>query len=199
MEEELRRNGHRPSRTAGSAARHGRSALAANRSASRVRSPSRATVDAPTEPTAEPPAQRQRLAVGACCDCTRFSTCQSMGTNNRHGCPCRIAGRKCVSCACWRQCRNKALLGGDSAATAGPQKALTAFFGKSETTATTETTTTTTTTTGAHDNPPLAPNAAAKATPPLPQPTGTMTPTPTWGPSPRPTTRRFSRRPTPTD
>jgi hypothetical protein len=55
----------------------------------------------------EPPRQRQRLAVDKSCDCTRHSTCQSTGRNDRPGCACLIAGpRHCISCACLKQCCN---------------------------------------------------------------------------------------------
>ena len=66
----------------------------------------------------EPSRQRQRKTHRVCCDCTRHATCISMGDkgNNRPGCACRMAGRKCSSCACFARCRNKAALGSDSGA-----------------------------------------------------------------------------------
>jgi hypothetical protein len=40
-------------------------------------------------------------------DCTRHSTCTSLGAKGRPGCACLLARRKCSGCACFRQCRNK--------------------------------------------------------------------------------------------
>ena len=59
-----------------------------------------------------PPQQRRRRTLlDPCCSCTRSSTCSSLGRSDRHGCACRIAGRKCRSCSCFdTQCRNKPIL-----------------------------------------------------------------------------------------
>jgi hypothetical protein len=55
----------------------------------------------------EPPRQRQRLAIEKCCDCTHHSTCRQLtGRNDRPGCACLIAGHRCTSCACLKQCCN---------------------------------------------------------------------------------------------
>ncbi len=58
--------------------------------------------------TTEPPSQRRKTkSTTPCCDCTRHSTCTSLGAKSRPGCACLLARRKCSGCACFRQCRNK--------------------------------------------------------------------------------------------
>jgi hypothetical protein len=53
------------------------------------------------------PSRRSRPSMAPCCDCTRQSTCSSKPSASREGCACRAASRRCVSCTCFRQCRNK--------------------------------------------------------------------------------------------
>ena len=53
------------------------------------------------------PSSRPRTSMVPCCDCTRQSTCYSKPSASREGCACRAASRRCVSCTCFRQCRNK--------------------------------------------------------------------------------------------
>ena len=69
----------------------------------------------PNDTTEAPPRFRRRFSRLACCACTRHSTCQSTGSKGRLGCSCVIAGRKCVSCACFKQCRNLSATGENAA------------------------------------------------------------------------------------
>jgi hypothetical protein len=56
--------------------------------------------------TSRPPTSRRRLVKGApCCSCTRYCTCSR--ANSKSGVECILAGRRCVTCACLHQCRNK--------------------------------------------------------------------------------------------
>jgi hypothetical protein len=58
--------------------------------------------------TTEPPSKsRKTKSTTTCCDCTRHSTCTSLGAKSRPGCACLLARRNCSGCACFRQCRNK--------------------------------------------------------------------------------------------
>jgi hypothetical protein len=58
--------------------------------------------------TTAPPAQRRKTkSTTTCCDCTRHSTCTSVGAKSRPGCACLLARRKCSGCAFFRQCQNK--------------------------------------------------------------------------------------------
>jgi hypothetical protein len=54
-----------------------------------------------------PPSRRRRIDVSPCCNCSRNSTCQAPPMGNKSGCECKAAGRRCISCACLRNCRNK--------------------------------------------------------------------------------------------
>jgi hypothetical protein len=54
-----------------------------------------------------PPSRRRRIDVSPCSTCSRNSTCQQAPTANKAGCECKAAGRRCISCACLRNCRNK--------------------------------------------------------------------------------------------
>ena len=56
----------------------------------------------------EPPLRRQRQVLQRCCDCSRSSTCAlSRPTARSQACPCRVANKRCTSCACLGQCQNK--------------------------------------------------------------------------------------------
>ena len=53
---------------------------------------------------------RQRFTLETCCDCSRFSTCQSIASGpRRQGCACRKAGRHCTNCDCKLKCLNRAV------------------------------------------------------------------------------------------
>ena len=53
------------------------------------------------------PSSRPQTTLGPCCDCTRTSTCSLKPSASREGCACRAANRRCVSCTCFWQCRNR--------------------------------------------------------------------------------------------
>ena len=101
--------------TVGGDERHGGSTIAAAPTAARLpprtqptrgNGPSRNRTEEVA--TTEPPSQRRKTkSTTPCCDCTRHSTCTSLGAKSRPGCACLLARRKCSGCACFRQCRNK--------------------------------------------------------------------------------------------
>jgi hypothetical protein len=45
--------------------------------------------------------------MAACIDCARHATCSSLGGARGTACSCKIAGCKCTTCNCYKQCRNK--------------------------------------------------------------------------------------------
>ena len=47
-----------------------------------------------------------RRCVDRCCNCTRHSTCLTLGLSAR-ACYCRNAQFQCTDCVCWRQCKNR--------------------------------------------------------------------------------------------
>ena len=47
-----------------------------------------------------------RRCVDWCCNCTRHSTCLTLGLSAR-ACYCRNARFQCMDCVCWRQCKNR--------------------------------------------------------------------------------------------
>jgi hypothetical protein len=53
---------------------------------------------------------RKTTTMTQCCECTRHSTCTSLGAKGRPGCACLLAGRKCSGCTCFWQCQNKRIL-----------------------------------------------------------------------------------------
>ena len=58
--------------------------------------------------TQEPPTRRPRNVLTRCCDCSRSSTCAlSKPTARSQACPCRVANKRCTSCACFAHCQNK--------------------------------------------------------------------------------------------
>jgi hypothetical protein len=75
-----------------------------------------------------PPKQRRKTTTTTqCCECTRHSTCTSLGAKGRPGCACLLAGRKCSGCACFWQCRNNRILLPESTLDRNPSS-LRAFF-----------------------------------------------------------------------
>ena len=79
--------------------------------------------------TTEPPRQRRKTkSTTPCCDCTRHSTCTSLGAKGRPGCACLLAKRKCSGCACFRRCRNKRSLLPKAAADRQTGSTLRAYF-----------------------------------------------------------------------
>ena len=118
--------------------------------------------------TREPPLRRQRHVLERCCDCSRSSTCaQARPTARSAACPCRVANKRCTSCACFNNCQNKrAPLPTPTTAT------LRCFFTSPSATATSEPT-------PAIESAPPATVPIATESPPAPSPTSRQSATTT--------------------
>jgi hypothetical protein len=83
--------------------------------------------------TTEPPSQKRKTkSTTTCCDCTRPSTCTSLGAKSRPGCACLLARKKCFGCACFRQCQNKRTMLPEAANDRQTGSTLRAYFPSSQ-------------------------------------------------------------------